>query len=317
MRNKRLAAERNLMSTLINSIPDRIYVKDIDGKYIHSNPAHYKSFGLQSQEELIGKTTLDFFPNDEAASNVKDDLKVILTGKEIINSEEKSFWNGDQISWHHVTKVPLRDQQNNITGIICISRDITQSKKIQEQLQSSEARFRHIINAVSAVLYTVKISGSDFERIWVGDNITQFGYNTKEVLEDAWLYNAIHPDDIEYVKSKIKSVLIKEKLVLEYRLKCKDGRYIWITDETVLIRNEDGKPSELFGSWLDITERMKAQENLLTSESQLSVALRIAHLSHWEYDFTEDKLILNDQFYSLLHSSVDREGGYEMSFSQY
>jgi PAS domain S-box-containing protein len=314
---KKLADERNLMSTLINCIPDAIFVKDIKGKYLLSNIAYLHLLGVKTQEELIGKTPFDYYPSDIAQKFIDDDQVVIQSGTAIINKEEETIWRDKHIGWHLITKVPLRDPQDNITGVVCMSRDITHSKSIQEQLQSSEARLRHITNTVSAVLYTVKYADSVFIPVWVGENIVQFGYEVKEVLTTNWWFNVIHPDDLEYVKSSIQTVLLKDRLVLEYRLKCKDGHYIWIIDETILIRDKDGNPFELFGSWLDITERMKSDEALMTSEAQLSVALKIAHLAHWEYDAQEKQFIFNDQYYSLLRTSVGQVGSYKVSFKRF
>ena len=306
-----------LFSALMNNLPDVIYFKDLESRFIKINNGFLKKVGASSEKEILGKTDFEIFDYEHAESARKDELCIIKTGQPIINKVEKEVLPSGKIEWVSTTKLPLKDEQGEIIGTFGMSRNISESKIIEEKLKSSEARLRHLIAATTAVLYTVKISDAGFNVTWVGDNINQFGYINKDALVPDFLKNVIHPDDYEYFIFNRNSLLEDNRYVLEFRIKHKDGHYLWVRDEAVLIRDSNQKPSEIFGSWLDISERMRMEETLLTSETQLSNALKMAHLCHWEYDVVDDVFTFNDQFYSILHTTAKDQGGYTMSSSEY
>jgi PAS domain S-box-containing protein len=167
-------AERYLLHTLIDAIPDRIFVKDNGGKFLLNNKAHLNHLGTLSQKDVIGKSDLDFCKPEIAAKYKEKEKFVLENGRPLLNYEERTYFKSGEKGWHLSTKIPLRDQQNKIIGLLGINHDITRNKKIQEQLKTSEARMRHIITAISAVLYTIKIEmelpgikGINLSFVWI------------------------------------------------------------------------------------------------------------------------------------------------------
>jgi PAS domain S-box-containing protein len=134
-----LAAERNLLRNLIDNLPDYIYVKDREGRYQIDNIAHRHFLGVDKQEDVVGKTVRDFFPAEVAEMIAQDDLTVIDSGEPIANREEALVDRAGTPRWHATTKVPLRDAEGSITGIVGISRDITQRKLSEAQLRKANA----------------------------------------------------------------------------------------------------------------------------------------------------------------------------------
>jgi two-component system, NtrC family, sensor kinase len=311
-----LALEQSLMRELIDSIPDKIFVRDLEGKYLLSNKAHLNSLGIKNREEIIGKTDFDFYDHKVAERNREDDLHVFRTGKPSYSSEEEPNRASGKICWYMRTKVPLRNDKKEIFGLVAISHDITEIKTVQEKLQASEARLHHLITTTSGVLYTMRIINNNFVPTWIGENIKQFGYKPEEIKTNGFWDKIIHPDDYEYYISSKNSLLNDKRIVLEYRILKKNGDYIWLRDETVVIFNYFGKASEIFGSWLDITERMQSEEALLAVEAQLYKALKIAKLAYWEYDLLNNNFTLNDQYYSIMNTTTEKEGGYTISTKQ-
>ena len=141
---EKLAAERNLLRTLIDALPDRIYAKDINSRFILNNVAHIQALGATFQEEILGKTDADFRPNDLAQLYLSDDKIVLETGKTIINREEPALFGDGSSGWLLSTKVPLRDLNNNIIGLVGNSRDITERKRSEESLRNSEMQLREL-----------------------------------------------------------------------------------------------------------------------------------------------------------------------------
>ncbi|MDB6173144.1 MAG: putative sensor protein [Chthoniobacteraceae bacterium] len=129
-----LEQERALLRNVIDNLPDSIYVKDLEGRYLLDNQAHMRQIGAKSLEEVIGKTGIDFFPAHTAAAFQADDERVMRTGRPIINRHECVDDGSRSKLWLSTTKVPLRDVDGEIAGIIGISRDITARKDAEAQL---------------------------------------------------------------------------------------------------------------------------------------------------------------------------------------
>jgi len=129
-----------------------------------------------------------------------------------------------------------------------------------------EQRIRQILALSPAITYSCKASG-DFGATFVSDNFTtRFGYSTAEFLNqpDFWRNN-IHPDDRERIFSEYDKLFVNGYHSHEYRFRKKDGSYLWVHDELQLVCGDDGKPLEIIGSWLDITDRKEAENALYKS----------------------------------------------------
>ncbi|SMP55774.1 PAS domain S-box-containing protein [Neorhodopirellula lusitana] len=129
-----LERERDLLKTISDNIPDLIYVKDRYGRFVTCNAAVLKLFELESVDQIIGKTDYDFLPAELACSYVADDQIVVRSGEAMIDKEECSQQTDGTQLWYLSTKVPLRDQDGEVTGIVGIGRNITSRKKVAEEL---------------------------------------------------------------------------------------------------------------------------------------------------------------------------------------
>ena len=138
-----LARERNLLRSLIDHVPDPIYIKDAEGRYVLNNPAHNEVVGDPPPEKLLGHTALEFFPPELAAELHAVDLDVIRTGTASHNREESLRDREGRNRWHLTTKVPLRDAHERIVGLVCIARDITATRQAQEQLGHATTNLHH------------------------------------------------------------------------------------------------------------------------------------------------------------------------------
>ena len=127
----RLSREHDLLHTLMDSIPDSIYFKDVDNKFVKVNKAKAAHSNVKP-EEMIGKTDFDFLTEEEAKRAFEDDQEVLNTGKFIINKVEKLTGTNGGERWVSVTKIPRFDEEGNIIGTMGISRDITEWKKLEE-----------------------------------------------------------------------------------------------------------------------------------------------------------------------------------------
>ena len=129
----KLTAERNLLRTVIDNLPDAIYAKDAAARKIMANAGDLKNLGCQTEAEAIGKTDFDLFPKNIADAFFADDQVVLKTGEPVINREEKVIRPDGEVRWLLTTKVPWRDAHGHIIGLVGIGRDITDKKHLEEQ----------------------------------------------------------------------------------------------------------------------------------------------------------------------------------------
>lgn len=133
----KLSQEHELLETLMDNIPDSIYFKDEQNRFIMVNKSKAAHSNV-TPEEMIGKTDFDFFPEEYAKKAFEDDKDIMKTGKFIINKIEKLIGVEGSERWVSVTKVPRFDDEGNIIGTIGISRDVTEWKKLEERYQPSQ-----------------------------------------------------------------------------------------------------------------------------------------------------------------------------------
>ena len=132
-----LEHERTLLRTFIDTLPDVVFTKDTAGRFVMVNPATVAAFGLSNEKDFIGKTVFDFHTRDVAERLHRDDLAV-LGGQILANQEVNSRDRNGVDRWFLTLKAPIRDSLGAITGIIGISRNVTERMKLEEQLRQAQ-----------------------------------------------------------------------------------------------------------------------------------------------------------------------------------
>jgi PAS domain S-box-containing protein len=151
--------EQLLLKTVIEIIPDALYVKDKNKRKILSNPADLKNIGL-SESEVLGKNDYELYPPDVADKFDADDSKVIATGQPIIEREEYLVNKNQTGKWILTSKIPLKDTSGNVEGLVGVGRDITESKKMMEELKY-RAEFEKLLVGFSAKFISSNIEDLD------------------------------------------------------------------------------------------------------------------------------------------------------------
>jgi len=149
-----IARERDLLKVLLDKIPDNIYVKDADGRYIVDNAAHRKFIGESDERNVIGKTVYDFFPPDLAGRYHDDDRNIIRSGTPILDREEPIMGIAGKEQWVATSKVPEFDDGGSVSRLICVSRNITERKQYQDALQKAKNDLERRVEERTAELKT-------------------------------------------------------------------------------------------------------------------------------------------------------------------
>ncbi|HSV13361.1 MAG TPA: ATP-binding protein, partial [Tepidisphaeraceae bacterium] len=151
-----LAGERTLLRGLIDNLPDHIFIKDAEGRYITDNISHAQFVGLSSPEQVVGKTVADFFPPEVAAKFAADDAAVVNSARPLVSRVEVITEHDGSRRWVATTKVPVRDAAGGVTGLVCISRDITDQVRADELLREQNVKLQDLARSERDAHETLK-----------------------------------------------------------------------------------------------------------------------------------------------------------------
>ena len=147
-----LATERNLLRSVIDNLPDLIFLKDAEGRYLLDNAAHLRWLGASESADVLGRTVFDFFPDDVANRFQADDQAIMRAARPQLNYEEQVVDRRGNHRWTLISKIPWLDDAGKTVGLVCISRDITEQKRAQENLTKANAELaasrEQLLNAV-------------------------------------------------------------------------------------------------------------------------------------------------------------------------
>lgn len=136
-----LARQSGLLQALMDAMPDLIFFKDAQSRFIAGNRALARlMLGHDEPAELVGKTDFDYYPRTLAARYFADESHVIVTGQPLIGCEEPAIPHSGEERWLSTTKAPIRNSQGQVIGIVGIGRDITEDRRVQEALRLDEQR---------------------------------------------------------------------------------------------------------------------------------------------------------------------------------
>jgi PAS domain S-box-containing protein len=275
-----LSEERNLLRTLIDNLPDYIYVKDKSCRFIVGNKAVARLMGVPSPDELVGRSDYDFFPQQQADQYYADEQEIIRSGQALINHEEVVTDLLGAQRWLLMTKVPLRDGQGQILGTVGIGRDVTEHKRAQEDLRFQKA----LLEAQNeATLDGILVVSS--ERKWLFHNqrfIDMWGF-PDEIIQGAsseaavdWVKEQVE-DSEQFVRQNDE---LYRDLGRESRdeVRHRDGR---IFDRySAPVRSADGDSYGRVWYYRDITERRKLEEQLRQVQKMEAVGQLAGGVAH-------------------------------------
>ncbi len=148
-----LEEERELMNALMETIPDTIYFKDTSSNFLRVNKAQLNALGVNKTADAIGKSDFDFFDQEHAQQAYEEERKIMTQDKPLVNKVEK-VETALGTKWFSATKVPLKNKKKEVIGLAGISRDITEIKRLEENLRKNEAYLSEL-NAEKDKLFSI------------------------------------------------------------------------------------------------------------------------------------------------------------------
>ncbi|MEO5887957.1 MAG: PAS domain S-box protein, partial [Anaerolineales bacterium] len=194
-----LAKQQYLLNAMLDTIPDYIYFKDIESRFIRTSKAHATAFGLSDSADVIGKTDFDFFTEEHARPAYDDEQEIIRSGQPFVK-EERETWSDRPDTWVMTSKMPLRNQQGEIIGTFGITRDITERKRVETELLREKQFLEAVILNSPAAIVVLDNQGNivscnpAFEQLYgytsaeaVGENLDSL-ITTRETIDQASAY---------------------------------------------------------------------------------------------------------------------------------
>ena len=250
------------LHTLVDTIPDLIWRKDVNGVYLSCNPAFERLFGA-TEVAIVGKTDNDFVASDLAESFLAHDRAAMATLRPMINEEWVTYADTGTRALLETTKVPMRDASGKLVGVLGIGHDITQQRQATEALQAERARLQNAIDAAQAGTWEWDTAT---EVLRVNDRAAEMlGYPLGALREVPYAeYNAwIHADDQLIHKQLMMRHLSGElpNFAMELRMRHQDGHWVWCrTQGRVMQRDAQGQPLLVSGISIDISEQKTHRE---------------------------------------------------------
>lgn len=300
---------------LFTTSPDAILIFDpfsttVPWEIVDCNESACRMNGY-TREELLGKS-IDMLLTQPTTSQEREAYVRMVEQKGVANSETTHRHRDG-----HIVPIEVANSIVILRGrrlMLGIDRDVTERKRAQEAIRESEARYRAI---VEQSVIGIGISRGN-QIIFANAALLRiFGYDDLAEFVKYPLMHHVAPTSQEMITAMLKTA--KNEADSQREFECdiirKDGttRTLRATTTTVALEHDSYTQS----TFQDVTERKQMEEALRASETQLSTAVKLARLGHWEYDVKSDTFTFNDQFYAMLRTTADDVGGYAMSSTQY
>ncbi len=254
-----LSQQRSFLKTLIQTLPDLIWLKDPEGIYLACNPRFELFFGA-SESEITGKTDYDFVEQSIADSFRKHDLKAMHKGAPSVNEEQITFaWDGHQ-ELLETTKTPMFDEQGRLIGVLGIGHDITARRAGEEKLKLSESSFRSLFDNLQEAVY---VQAWDGHFIMVNEGAARMYGRPREWFKGKTPRDLTAPgyNDSDTLESRHTKALSGEPQTFETWSMRADGRAF--PNEVRLTLGSWFGETVIFAIAVDITKRRQQEEQII------------------------------------------------------
>ncbi|CCG42242.1 PAS domain S-box protein [Magnetospirillum molischianum] len=296
---RELAAERRLLRALIDSLPDLVWLKDTEGRFIICNTMFERFVGYP-EAEIVGRTDYDLVPTEMADLFRSNDRRAMEVGRPVVNEEWISFAEDGRRVLLETIKNPLRDANGNVTGVLGIGRDISARWQAESDLRRSSEKLARLASTVPGMLYDYCEDKDETPRLlYVSDFCREiFEVEPEAAVADIGvLRRMVEAEDGELMWNGHRAAAEGEELfACEVRITTPSGRRKWVqfisrpahSDLEDVLRLRSGLA-------LDITERKVAEASLREKDALLHEMSNIAHIGAWSFDVASGRVALTDE----------------------
>ena len=287
--------------SIFENAAEGIFQSTIDGRYLKVNPAMARIFGYNSPDEMVKSITDISKQIHPEEGTRKKFIEEISTHNQVKGFEARNFRKDQSIIWTRTNARAVRDENGDILYFEGFLTDITAQKEAELALRESEERYRSLVARLPGAVFLDEPDNLE-KTIYISQKIKDLlGYSQEEWLSTITWKDCIHPDDRDRVLAENKRIHeTGEPFHQEYRLRNKEGDYVWIREELSLVLDANGEPLFWQGFFLNITDQKLAEDVILRSEKQFTKIFRSNPIASTITTFDDGKYIdANQAYYDL------------------
>jgi PAS domain S-box-containing protein len=275
-----LAYEQYLLRSLMDNLPDSIYFKDTESRFLRINRAQSNHLHMSEPSDAIGKSDFDFFGEEHARPAYEDEKKIIQTGIPIVNLEEMEVFPDGSSGWVSTTKMPLRNEHGDVVGTFGVSRDITERKRFEEMLANERNLLRTLIDNIPDLIYSKDLQGR-FTMANMAD--ARFLGTIPDELIGKSDFDFFPKELAQQYLADEQALILSGKALIDHEEptinQATGEAEAWNLTTKIPLLDAQGKPIGLVGIGRDITERKRAEaerERLLQEVERRATQLQAA-----------------------------------------
>lgn len=259
-----LVQERDLLYALMDNVPDYVFFKDTHCRFVRLNRACTQALGISHPREALGKTDFDFFPPEDAQRLFEEEQRVMGTGTRLIGRVGPTPLPDGRVLWRSETKVPIRDKEGNVVGLVGISRDVTEILATERELRESQQKYRDLTERLSDGIVVIQEGVVKYANPAVA---AMWGATVEELLGTPWSRYVV-PEELHKLADRYERRMRGEQVssLVETVLIDKSGGRHEVELNAGLVLYE-GKPADLVVV-RDISARRQAERALRESEDR-------------------------------------------------
>ena len=303
------AATQGAVQALVDSLSDLAWLKDSESRFVAVNQS-LATLVNRTPKEMLGKTDADFFPAEIAAAYVEGDAVVLREGRPFFTVEQIVDGSGNP-RWVETIKNPVRDEQGNIIGVTGVARDVTarqelevERRRLVDELAQERNRLQDMI-AVPGVVWEELFDGS---YRFVSEQVeTLLGYTVEEyVTRFASFVELVHEADLAAVEQATAAIVASgQGGSYAFRMRRKDGTFIWCESHCRVITDAGGQVIGLRGVSIDVNLRKQTEEQLRASEQHFRDLADVTPVMIFTTDASGDAEFQNRRMLDFVGASTE------------
>ncbi len=281
--DEKLAYERDLLRTMMDHCPDRIYFKDKESRFVKCGQAVVEGLAVAGPSFAIGKTDADFFNDEHARAAHEDEQRIIRTGEPIIGKVEKEMWKNGREAWVLTNKMPWRDERGNIIGTFGISKDITALKQAERDLAAEKELLTVTLRAIGDGVITTDTESRIVLFNMVAEQLTGWLQADAVGRPLSEVYRTLNEQTRETDTCLLRKTIATGIVVSENHptlLITRDGDERNISETAAPILGYSGKTIGAVLIFRDISKRLKTEAERQKASKLESIGLLAGGIAH-------------------------------------